>query len=311
MRVRPRVFAVLAAGVLALGAAPAQASADTLVAEPTVTSAEYPDDGAWHPGAGVPGSFTFGANGDDAVVGFYYGNSDPATTFVAADHPGGSATVSYTPQSSGPDNLYVASVDGAGNRSAQHVHRFYVQSTEPRVSGPRETGVGVPAQFRFTPGLADVVSYTYRIDNGPETTVAASAGGTTTADVVTANLGSHTLKVWSTTGTGLRSGTASTTYTASDAPLVASTVYPDSQSGGGPGVPGVFTLTPRTPGVVDYVYYLDWDYDNPIVVPAGADGGASFTFTPDASGFHDLEVHSRTAAGTQSNVGREYYILVK
>ncbi|MFG1648106.1 hypothetical protein ACGFMK_48115 [Amycolatopsis sp. NPDC049252] len=302
---------LLAAGVLALGAVPAQASAATSVAEPTVTSAEYPDDGAWHPGAGVPGSFTFGANGDDAVVGFFYGNTDPAGTFVAADHPGGSATVSYTPQASGPQDLYVASVDTAGNRSPQHIHHFYVQSTEPLVNAPRETGVGVPAEVRFSPGMADVVSYTYLVDNGPETTVAASADGTATANVVTANLGFHTLKVRSTTSTGLTSGTASRSYTASDAPLVASTDYPDSVSSGGAGVPGTFTLTPRTPGVVEYVYYFNEDWDNPTVVPADADGRASFTFTPDASGFYPIRVYSRTAGGTGSNLGRDYYIVVK
>jgi hypothetical protein len=296
--------------MMAFGAVPAQASAATPIAEPTVTSAEYPDDGAWHPGAGVPGSFTFNADGDDTVVGFYYGNTDPAGTFVAADHPGGSVTVSYTPQASGPDDLYVASVDNAGNRSPQHVHHFYVQSTEPRVDAPRETGVGVPAEVRFSPGMADVVSYTYLIDSGPETTVAASADGTATANIVTANLGSHKLKVWSTTGTGLKSGTAGTSYTASDAPLVASTEYRDSVGGGGPGITGVFTLTPRTPGVVEYVYYFDWDWDNPTVVPAGADGRASFTFTPDASGFYPIQVYSRTADGTRSNLGRDYYIVV-
>lgn len=310
MRVRHRVTVLLAVGVLAFGAVPAQASAATPIAEPTVTSAEYPDDGAWHPGAGLPGSFTFTANGEDAVVGFYYGNTDPAGTFVAADHPGGSATVSYTPQASGPDDLYVASVDNAGNRSPQHVHHFYVQSTEPGVDAPRETGVGVPAEVRFSPGMADVVSYTYRIDNGPETTVAASADGTSTANIVTANPGFHRLNVWSTTSTGLRSGTASPSYTASDAPLVASTDYPDFVSSGGPGIPGVFTLTPRTPGVVEYVYYFYEDWDNPTVVPADADGRANFTFTPDASGFYPMQVYSRTADGTQSNLGRDYYIVV-
>ncbi|GAB3145154.1 hypothetical protein GCM10027258_35200 [Amycolatopsis stemonae] len=311
MRVRQRFTVLVVTGVLASIAVPAQASAATAIAEPTVTSAEYPDDGAWHPGAGIPGSFTFDAHGDDAVVGFSYGTTDPAGTFVAADHPGGSATVSYTPQASGPNDLYVASVDGAGNRSPQHVHHFYVQSTEPRVTAPRETGVGVPAEVRFSPGIPDVVSYTYLVDNGPGTTVAASADGTASADIVTANLGSHTLKVWSTTGAGLTSGIASTTYTASDAPLVASTDYPDSVSSGGPGVAGVFSLTPRTPGVVEYVYYLYWDWDNPTVVPAGADGRASFTFTPGASGFYPIEVYSRTADGTQSNLGRDYYIAVK
>jgi hypothetical protein len=310
MRVRHRVTVLLAAGVVALGAAPAQASAATAIAEPTVTSAEYPDDGAWHPGAGVPGSFTFDAHGEDAVVGFYYGDTDPAGTFVAADHPGGSATISYTPQASGPNDLYVASVDTAGNRSPQHLHHFYVQSTEPLVKAPRETGVGVPAEVRFSPGMADVVSYTYRIDNGPETTVAATPGAATTADIVPANLGHHTLAVWSTTSTGLKSGTASTSFTASDAPLVASTDYPDSQGSGGPGVTGVFTLTPRTPGVVDYVYYVYWDWDNPTVVPAGADGRASFDFTPDASGLYPIQVYSRNADGTQSNLGRDYYVVV-
>lgn len=297
--------------MVAFGAVPGQASAATAPAEPTVTSAEYPDDGAWHPGAGMPGSFTFDANGEDTVVGFFYGATDPAGTYVAADHPGGSATVSYTPRTSGPNDLYVASVDNEGNRSPQHVHHFYVQSTEPRVVGPRETGVGVPAEFRFSPGMADVVSYTYRIDSGPETTLAALADATTTANITTAALGSHTLEVRSTTGTGLTSGTARTTYTASDAPLVASTDYPNSVGSGGPGVTGTFTLTPRRPDVVDYVYYLYWDWDNPTVVPAGADGRASFTFTPTASGFYPIQVYSRNADGTQSNLGRDYYIVVK
>ncbi|MEV6831465.1 hypothetical protein [Amycolatopsis sp. NPDC051102] len=297
--------------MVALGAVPAQASAATSIAEPTVTSAEYPDDGAWHPGAGVPGSFTFDAGGDDSVVGFSWGNTDPAGTFVAADHPGGSATVSYTPQASGPNDLYVASVDSAGNRSPQHVHHFYVQSTEPLVNGPRETGVGVPAEFRFSPRMADVVSYTYRIDNGSETTVAAAADGTATANVVTATRGSHRLNVWSTTSTGLTSGIAGNGYSASDAPLVASTDYPDFVSSGGPGVTGTFTLTPRTPGVVEYVYYFYEDWDNPTVVPAGPDGRATFTYTPAASGYYPMQVYSRTADGTQSGLGREYYIVVK
>jgi hypothetical protein len=309
MRVRHGVTALLA--VVAFGAVPAQASAATAIAEPAVTSAEYPDDNAWHPGAGVPGSFTFSANGDDSVVGFYWGNTDPAGTFVAADHAGGSATVSYTPQASGPNDLYVTSVDSAGNRSPEHVHHFYVQSTEPLVNGPRETGVGIPAEFRFSPGMADVVSYTYRIDNGPETTVAAAADGTVTASVVTATRGFHKLNVWSTTSTGLTSGIASTGYPASDAPLVASTDYPAFVSSGGPGVTGTFTLTPRTPGVVAYVYYFYEDWDNPTVVPAGPDGRASFTFTPGASGLYPMKVYSRTADGTQSALGRDYYIMVK
>jgi len=304
---------VVAAGVMAGGSvlisAPAEAAAGA-IAEPTVTSADYPDDGAWHLGAGVPGSFTFGANGSSEVAGFYYGDVDPPGTFVPADQPGGTATVSYTPESSGPNDLYVVSVDAAGNRSPRHVHHFYASSTEPRVTGRHEVGLGIPASFSFTPGLADVVSYTYRIDNGPETTAPAAADGTLTTDITTTGRGSHSLYVWSTTGAGLKSGSARWTYSTNDAPLVASDDYPEYGSGGGPGVPGVFTLTPQMPGVVDYVYYWFWDWDNPTVVPAGPDGRATFTFTPTDPGFQVLVVQARTADGTYSNLYREYYFTV-
>jgi hypothetical protein len=136
-------------------------------AEPTVTPADYPNDGAWHSGAGIPGSFTFTAHGVPDVAGFYYGGFNPPSAFVEADHLGGSATISYTPQQSGPNDLYVVSVDRAGNRSPRHIHHFYAQSTEQRVTGPRETGLGMPADFGFSPGLADVVSYTYQLTSSP------------------------------------------------------------------------------------------------------------------------------------------------
>jgi hypothetical protein len=40
---------------------------------PTVTSTDYPADGVEHGGPGIPGTFTFSANGDKDVVGFRYG----------------------------------------------------------------------------------------------------------------------------------------------------------------------------------------------------------------------------------------------
>jgi hypothetical protein len=278
--------------------------------EPTVMSADYPADGAWHGGAGIPGSFTFTANGVPDVAGFYYGDSDPPSTFVAADHPGGSATVSYTPQRSGPNDLYVVSVDRAGNRSPKHIHHFYARSTEPGVKGPQETGLGVPAEFTFSPGMPDVVSYTYQVNGGPEVTVPAVADGTGTASITTTKLGHNNLTVWSTTSTGLRSGIGSRSYTANDAPLVASDVYPEYGTGGGPGVPGTFTLTPRMPNVVEYTCYFNWDSDNPTVVTAGPDGRATFTFTPTEPGFHIVEVHAQAADGSWSSNYREYYFDV-
>jgi hypothetical protein len=64
------------------------------------------------------------------------------------------------------------------------------------------------------------------INGGTEVTVPAAADGTETVGVSTTKLGYNNLTVWSTTSTGLRSSTGSWSYTATDAPLVASDVYP-------------------------------------------------------------------------------------
>jgi hypothetical protein len=276
---------------------------------PTVTSTDYPADGAWHGGGGIPGSFTFTANGVADVAGFYYGGIDPPSTFVAADHLGGSATISYTPHS-GPNDLYVISVDRAGNFSPRNIYSFYARPTEPMVNGPRETGLGMPAQFTLSPRMADVVSYTYRLNNGPEATLPVAADGTATVSITTTRLGYNILTVWSTTSTGLTSSTVNSGFFVTDAPLVASAVYPESGSGGGPGVPGTFTFTPRMPNVAGYVYYFDWDFSNPTVVAAGPDGQATFTYTPTTAGYRTMNVYARAANGTLSTNSRDYSFIV-
>jgi len=97
-------------------------------AVPTVTSAAYPADGRWHGGAAVPGEFTFGANGVTDVDHYVYGwGVDSPSTPVAADALGGAATVALTPPGDGPSDLYVQSVDRAGNRSRPAIHHIYVR----------------------------------------------------------------------------------------------------------------------------------------------------------------------------------------
>jgi hypothetical protein len=104
---------VLATGTIAaVLAAPAQAA--TLPA-PTVSSSDYPAT-ACAGGIGHPGRFTFSANGSTDVVGFQYGPDFPST-YVSADQPGGTATVTITPNTFGIDKVAVKSVDAAGDTS--------------------------------------------------------------------------------------------------------------------------------------------------------------------------------------------------
>lgn len=110
---------------------------------PTVASADgrYPsDDGSagWHDGMGKTGTFTFGANGVsdagvDDVVSYLYGTFSPPVTAVAAAGMGGDATVAITPDHPGINDLYVRSVDRAGNLGPITDYRFFVGSATPPV----------------------------------------------------------------------------------------------------------------------------------------------------------------------------------
>lgn len=82
---------------------------------PTVTSTLYPEKG-YGGGIGRTGSFTLSANGVADVAGFRYGlNTGDPQQYVAADQPGGTASAAVTPTDDGPQDLYVRSVDRAGN----------------------------------------------------------------------------------------------------------------------------------------------------------------------------------------------------
>ncbi|HEX6356383.1 hypothetical protein [Actinophytocola sp.] len=125
---------------------------------PTVSSAVYPSGFTTGGGPGVPGSFTFTANGSADVVAYeyrIYPEGDGNWRSVPGDGPGGSAVVDYTPANSGYQWVSIR----RGPRG------------EPVLSG----GIGVPGVFDFQSNLPGVVSYAYRLDDGPESTVAAGA----------------------------------------------------------------------------------------------------------------------------------------
>jgi hypothetical protein len=80
-------------------------------------------------------------------------------------------------------------------------------------------------------------------------------------------------------------------------PAVGSDVYPENQSGGGVGVPGTFTFSPKVGHIVSYTY--SFDYGPPVTVDARLGHAAKVTWAPDQSGFTDLQVYATTADGLQ------------
>ncbi|MEV8509649.1 hypothetical protein AB0368_33145 [Actinoplanes sp. NPDC051475] len=103
-------------------------------AVPTVSSSTYPA-GVTAGGPGVPGSFTFGANGISDVASFQYGlDANPPTTVVNATGVGGSATASIIPFTAGTHILYVRSRDRAGNLSPTTAYTFSVLNQAPTLT---------------------------------------------------------------------------------------------------------------------------------------------------------------------------------
>ncbi|RZQ63509.1 LamG-like jellyroll fold domain-containing protein [Amycolatopsis suaedae] len=112
---------------------------DTVVpGEPAVSSADFPP-GVAVGGPGVTGAFTVKANGTADVHHYLYTVTEKEVGVPATrvDPPalGGDATIRFTPSVSGPQTLWVRSVDRAGNLSPVVGYRFEVEDREPLTPG--------------------------------------------------------------------------------------------------------------------------------------------------------------------------------
>ncbi len=118
-------------------------------AAPTATSNIYPQCAAGVVCTGAPvgstGAFTFSANSVADVAGYRYGETDPPLSYVAAGQIGGSATGDYTPSQDGPQDLYVQSVDRAGNLGPILRYHFFVGIGTPPVGRWPLDGYGYAA----------------------------------------------------------------------------------------------------------------------------------------------------------------------
>ncbi|WP_236004653.1 LamG domain-containing protein [Amycolatopsis pittospori] len=131
--------------------------------KPTVTAPLYKADNAWHGGVGVPDVFEFDASDATTTVTdvdhYLYGWTDPPTTKVDAVALGGKAYVKLTPPGDGPRDLFVQSVDRAGNPSPTRVHHFYVRA-----------GNGPLAQWSLEGNTKDTATLGFRdatLNGGP------------------------------------------------------------------------------------------------------------------------------------------------
>ena len=269
---------------------------------PVVSSTDYPAGGGDGGGEGIPGTFTFSAEGADDVIGFVYGVADVIPNhYVVADKPGGTASVVLTP----PDIrniLSVAGVDRAGNRSPMTDYRFPANNTEPAMIQDGHAVAGKPTPFHFRPGTLpagyNVVSYSYSV-NGKETVKVAARPDGTAAAQVALDYGSNRIKLTSTSANGWVSPAWTNSVDADNSPTVTSALYPEYGVGGGVGQTGSFELLANLPGSTTFAYSFDgatWQ-----TVASGDDATATISWTPQSAGPKTLTVYSQSADGTQSD----------
>ncbi|WP_326561556.1 hypothetical protein [Micromonospora sp. NBC_01796] len=274
-------------------------------AAPVITSATYPNDGQQHGGSGVPGTFTFTANGSPDVVGYYWGRFGDTYNYIAAPSPGAPVTLEYTPTSFS-EALSVRTVDSASNSSPTTRYEFYVRSTAPSV---RVTvgGVGLPSQLAISTNVAGVTEFGYRIGDAAEIRVAAGAGGSATVPVVFGQAGSVNLQVRSYVGTQFV-GAYTENVRVTDTPFVESTDFAFPDADGVVDRSGSFTLRPGRAGVVAYEYAFR--YDDPQRIEAGADGSAVLEWTPTEPDWYTLNVRSIDADGTYSESAQYQFNVI-
>ncbi|MEV6393828.1 LamG domain-containing protein [Streptomyces sp. NPDC051907] len=109
-----------------LAKAPGERGEKPVPDAPTVTSAEYPADGAWHPGVGDYGSFSLHSPGTD-VASYRYEITGQARKTVKPVEPGRPAVIRWKPESEGVYTLTAEAVDRAGkSRGTKAGHTFLV-----------------------------------------------------------------------------------------------------------------------------------------------------------------------------------------
>ncbi len=266
--------------------------------EPVVTSEQYPEDNKEHGDVGAPGTFTFSANGVDDIVGFYWGQYGNPNNYVAADRPGGSASITFTPTNSGGQSLTVYSVDKAGSSSPYNAHHFIVRESRPLVRSDvypdyyAGGGIGVPGEFVFTPNLPNTVEHLYSFNGEPERSIAGNS-----VTYTPSRGGEHTLTVRGKDSAGNLGAKRVYVFRVNTAPQV---LFNGEAL---IGRPSTVSLTPGMPGVVEYEYWWNDDEERKTVA-AGADGKAQIEWVPSMSLWNfELHARSKTASGEYSDIG--------
>ncbi|MFC7482273.1 hypothetical protein ACFQX7_22760 [Luedemannella flava] len=199
----------------------------------------------------------------------------------------------------------MVSIDAAGNRSAETRYDFWVRYTAPYAEVD-VAGVGLPSKITLTASTDKVTGYGYQVTGAAEVRVPA-VDGVGTGQITFPTTGTFEVTVRTYNGTKMIGSDVVNVYV-TDAPGVHSDEFSFEHEDAVAGATGSFRFTPRTTGVVAYVYDFN-DGTGQQRVDAAADGSATLPWTATAGWFY-LTVQSERADGTLSETADYQFNVV-
>ncbi|MFE9201941.1 hypothetical protein [Micromonospora sp. NPDC007230] len=210
----------------------------------------------------------------------------------------GTADLTWTATDTRVDGLWVQSRSADGTLSEPRFTSVWVDGASPTVTRTGGVDLGTPATFTARTRMVNAVEYV-AVFNGDEATkqvLKAAADGSVTFGFTSTKRGQNYVVVVARNVAGVATEGGVAGWTVTDRPRVTSTEFPED--GTGTLAPGTFTFTPRLPRTAAYEYSVnDSTYTT---IAARADGTATLTWTPPATGMYLLNVRGVTADGIRS-----------
>ncbi|MCO1596189.1 hypothetical protein M8C17_13550 [Micromonospora sp. RHAY321] len=231
----------------------------------------------------------------------------PIEKTVVPARADGTADLTWTATETGLDGLRIQSRDADGALSEPRWQPISVDGAAPTVTRTGDAYAGTPSTFKARSQMANIVEYvaTLNSDEATKQVLKPAADGSVTFGFTSMAIGHNYVIVVARDAAGVQTDSGSSVWTTTDEPQVTSTDFPTT--GTGRLATGTFTFRSTLPDPVGYLYSIN--SEPYVAIPAQADGTATLTWTPTASGPQSLDVRRVNAVGFPSAIARYRFTI--
>lgn len=220
--------------------------------------------------------------------------TEPLTAPAAAD---GTGALTWTPDKAEYKSFHVRSRDASGHESVVNFSGISVDGAAPVITRSGADNPGVAGTFSFGTTMENPVEYEYSV-NGVKQLVPAGPDGRATVSYTPDRAGYFSFGARARNAAGIWTSWGNHSWEVTDRPVVTSDDFP--HQGTVAWRTGKFTFQAKQPAAVEFEYVIDGVTHT---VAVGPDATATVDWTPTRTGWINLYVKSRTAAGVLSQQG--------